>query len=85
MKVLLCAFNAKYIHKALALRWLYVSKPEGMDAEIMEFIIKDDLVQCAKKALEDSTSLREAVLGLGLLNGEEFDELVRPEKIWQIF
>ena len=51
MKVLLCAFNAKYIHKALALRWLYVSKPEGIDAEIMEFIIKDDLVQCAEKAL----------------------------------
>ena len=51
MKVLLCAFNAKYIHKALALRWLYVSKPEGIDAEIMEFIIKDDLVKCAEKAL----------------------------------
>ena len=51
MKVLLCAFNAKYIHKALALRWLYVSKPEGVDAEIMEFIIKDDLVKCAEKAL----------------------------------
>ncbi|MBR5291089.1 MAG: DUF4080 domain-containing protein [Erysipelotrichaceae bacterium] len=51
MKVLLCAFNAKYIHKALALRWLYVSKPEGIDAEIMEFIIKDDLIQCAEKAL----------------------------------
>ena len=51
MKVLLCAFNAKYIHKALALRWLYVSKPDGIDAEIMEFIIKDDLVKCAEKAL----------------------------------
>ncbi len=51
MKVLLCAFNAKYIHKALALRWLYVSKPEKIDAEIMEFIIKDDLVKCAEKAL----------------------------------
>ena len=37
--------------------------------------------KCAKKALEDGTSLREAVLGLGLLSGEEFDELVRPEKM----
>ncbi len=52
MKVLLCAFNAKYIHKALSLRWLYVARDLSMDTEIMEFTIKDDLNHCAKKALD---------------------------------
>ena len=36
---------------------------------------------CAKKALREGTTLREAVLNLGLLTGEEFDEIVRPEKM----
>ena len=37
--------------------------------------------KCAKKALAEGTSLRQAVLSLGLLSGEEFDETVRPEKM----
>ena len=37
--------------------------------------------KCAKKALADGTTLKEAVLALGLLTGEEFDETVRPEKM----
>ena len=37
--------------------------------------------KCAKKALSDGTTLKEAVLSLGLLTGEEFDETVRPEKM----
>jgi len=37
--------------------------------------------ECAKNALRDGTTLREAVLALGLLSGERFDELVRPEKM----
>ena len=37
--------------------------------------------KCAKKALADGTTLKEAVLSLGLLTGEEFDETVRPEKM----
>lgn len=36
---------------------------------------------CAKKALHDGTTLKEAVLSLGLLTAEEFDETVRPEKM----
>ena len=51
LKVLLCAFNAKYIHKALSLRWLYAAKGSDVDAEIMEFTLKDDLLQCAERAL----------------------------------
>lgn len=37
--------------------------------------------RCAKKALQDGTTLKEAVLALGLLTAEEFDETVRPEKM----
>ena len=36
---------------------------------------------CAKKALHDGTTLKEAVLALGYLTGPEFDETVRPEKM----
>ncbi len=35
----------------------------------------------AKKALHDGTTLKEAVLSLGLLTAERFDEAVRPEKM----
>lgn len=37
--------------------------------------------KCAKKALSEGTTLKEAVLSLGLLTAEEFDETVRPEKM----
>ena len=37
--------------------------------------------KCAKKALADGTTLKEAVLELGLLTAEEFDRTVRPEKM----
>ena len=37
--------------------------------------------ECAKQALHDGTTLKEAVLALGLLTAEEFDETVRPEKM----
>ena len=37
--------------------------------------------KCAKKALSEGTTLKEAVLSLGLLSAEEFDDTVRPEKM----
>ena len=37
--------------------------------------------KCAKKALANGTTLKEAVLELGLLTAEEFDRTVRPEKM----
>ena len=37
--------------------------------------------KCAKKALAEGTTLKEAVLSLGLLTAEEFDETVKPEKM----
>ncbi len=37
--------------------------------------------QCAKKALHDGTTLKEAVLALGYLNEAAYDEAVQPEKM----
>lgn len=37
--------------------------------------------QCAKKALLEGTTLKDAVLSLSLLTSQEFDEIVRPEKM----
>ena len=37
--------------------------------------------QCAKKALHDGTTLKEAVLALGLLDSEGYDQAVRPENM----
>ncbi|MRG97444.1 class II fumarate hydratase [Polyangium spumosum] len=39
----------------------------------------DAAARIAKKAHAEGTTLREATLGLGLLTGEEFDTIVRPE------
>jgi fumarate hydratase, class II len=41
----------------------------------------DKAAQIAHTAHHDGTSLREACLKLGFLSGEEFDQLVRPEKL----
>ena len=41
----------------------------------------DNAAKVAKKAHADGTTLREACIALGLLMGEEFDRLVRPEKM----
>ena len=41
----------------------------------------DRAAEVAKKAHHDGSSLREAALGLGYVTAEEFDELVRPERM----
>lgn len=41
----------------------------------------DKSAQVAKKAHADGTTLRQACLELGYLSGDEFDQLVRPEKM----
>lgn len=42
-KVLLTTCNAKYIHKNLALRWLYTSCPDTSHVIVKEYIIKDQV------------------------------------------
>ncbi len=41
----------------------------------------ENAAKCAHKAFEENTTLREAVLALGFLSGEEYDKTVRPEKM----
>jgi fumarate hydratase class II len=41
----------------------------------------DASAKIAKKALAEGTTLREAALALGLITGDRFDELVRPERM----
>ena len=41
----------------------------------------DNAAKVAKKAYADGTSLKEAAIELDLLTSEEFDQLVRPEKM----
>ncbi len=41
----------------------------------------DNAAKVAKKAHAEGTTLREACVALGLLTGEQFDELVRPEEM----
>ncbi|MDA3861296.1 MAG: class II fumarate hydratase [Melioribacteraceae bacterium] len=41
----------------------------------------DNAAKVAKKAFNENTTLREAVVALGLLTAEEFDEKVKPEEM----
>jgi fumarate hydratase class II len=41
----------------------------------------DNAAKVAKTAHKNGTTLREEAVGLGLVTAEEFDELVRPEKM----
>lgn len=41
----------------------------------------DKAAEVAKKAHKDNSSLREAIIALGYLSGEDFDRLVQPEKM----
>lgn len=41
----------------------------------------DKAAEVAKKAHKDNSSLREAIIALGYLGGEDFDRLVQPEKM----
>jgi fumarate hydratase class II len=45
------------------------------------YIGYDNAAKAAKKAHKEGTSLKEAVVSLGLLTPEKFDEVVRPEKM----
>ena len=41
----------------------------------------DNAAKVAKKAFQDNTTLRESAEALGLLSGEDFDKLVKPEEM----
>jgi len=52
MRTALVTFNASYIHRCLALRWLYVCRPAGEQAQVFEFVVKDDLDDCARRIID---------------------------------
>ncbi len=41
----------------------------------------DKAAEVAKKAYQDNTSLRDAIVSLGYMSGEDFDRLVQPENM----
>lgn len=70
MKVALTTLNCKYIHRNLALRWLYVTRTT--EAKIFEFTIKDSLERCTK----DLVAYQPDVIGIStyIWNGEFIEE-----------
>lgn len=59
MKVALVSLNVRYIHKNLALRWLYVAKPAAIDAKIIEGTVAD-----VEGCVQQIVDYRPNVLGL---------------------
>lgn len=51
MKIMLATCNAKYIHKNLALRWLYTTCPYQQDVLLKEYTIKDDVKRMGNEIL----------------------------------
>ncbi|MEF9968137.1 MAG: cobalamin-dependent protein, partial [Longicatena sp.] len=51
-KVLLTTCNAKYIHKNLALRWIYTTCPHKEDILLREYTIKDTLDKIANDIIQ---------------------------------
>ncbi len=59
----------------------YVTRSLMLVTALSPYIGYDKAAQVAKKAHHEGTTLREACLALGYLSGEEFDRMVRPEKM----
>ncbi|MGB4627104.1 MAG: radical SAM protein [Erysipelotrichaceae bacterium] len=57
MKVLLTTLNAKYIHKNLALRWLYVARDKRHETVLKEFTINDKLEKIVDSIVEINPDL----------------------------
>ena len=58
MKILLTTLNAKYIHKNLALRWIYQARPAvQQDVTLKEYTIKDDLYKIEQCIIMENASL----------------------------
>jgi len=66
--------NAKTIKK-------YVDNSLMLVTALNPHIGYDNAAKVAKKAHAENTTLKEAAVSLGLLNAEDFDRLVRPEKM----
>jgi fumarate hydratase class II len=59
----------------------YVSDSLMLVTALNQHIGYDNAAKCAKNAHKNGSTLRESAIELGLLSGEQFDELVKPEKM----
>lgn len=75
MKVLLTTLNAKYIHKNLALRWLYVASPIQETTYIKEYTIKEDLCHISEDIL--SMQMDAICFSCYIWNIQEILEIIR--------
>ena len=75
MRVLLTTFNSSYIHKNLALRWLYVAKPESVYAEIKEYTIKDNISNVIDYIVENNFNV--VAISTYIWNVSETSQLIK--------
>ena len=68
---------AKQVQKSAGDIAKTVSDTAGKVSEMKQ----EDMAKAAKKAFRENTTLKEAVVALGLLTEEEYDETVKPEKM----
>lgn len=54
MNILLTTMNAKYIHKNLALRWIYQACPDKENVTLKEYTIKEDIHHIAQEILHQN-------------------------------
>lgn len=57
MKLLLTTLNAKYIHKNLALRWIYQACPHKEEVCFIEYTIKDEITRISHEILKEQYDL----------------------------
>ncbi len=79
MKVVLTTLNAKYIHKNLALRWLYVASPMKEETALIEFTIKDQHEQILAALLD--TQARIYCFSCYIWNIEPIRRLIKDLKL----
>ncbi len=77
MKVALTSLNVSFVHKNLALRWLYVAKPKSIEAKIIEGTTKG-VDKCLRELLDYNPN----VIGLStfIFNINESIELIQKIK-----
>jgi anaerobic magnesium-protoporphyrin IX monomethyl ester cyclase len=77
MNVALISLNVSYVHKNLGLRWLYVAKPQHIEAKILEYSLKQ-VDACVQEILASDFD----VVGLScfIFNVKESIELIQKLK-----
>lgn len=74
IKILLTTMNAKYIHKNLALRWIYQSSPSKEQVILKEYTIKDDVQRIAKEIVDMHVDV--VAFSTYIWNIEQFQQLI---------